>query len=149
MKSFKFNKERIKRILSIVISLILTLILFNFLFATTSFVVVFALFFLALTMSISNIVFLAEFLKHRYIYSWVKPADIIKNNLSEEYRVIYLNTECLKPSAIPLHKQRTYMAKLGKNGDISIRIETNNSDEYFEEQTSDYSWFLTMFRFNE
>lgn len=75
--------------------------------------------------------------------------DIIEKNLSAEYKRIFLNMNCLKSSAISLHMQRTYFAKLEDDGKVTIKIETAYNDEVFTEQTSDYSWFISMFRFKK
>ena len=41
------------------------------------------------------------------------------------------------------------MAKLEDDGTITIRIETEGYDEVFEQQTTDYSWFLSLFSLEE
>ena len=82
------------------------------------------------------------------VYKYLcKNIDIVEKNLTSTFTPIFLNTICIKKRAIPLHLQRKYYAKLEKNGEITIRIETDNCDEIFEETTSNYSMFLMLFRF--
>ena len=84
------------------------------------------------------------------IYNYLnKNIDIIEKNLSSYYKPIFLNTNCLKSSAISLHKKRAYFAKLEDDGTITIRIEQVDSHKFFEEQTTDYSWFLSLFSLNQ
>lgn len=85
------------------------------------------------------------------IYDYLnRNIDIVTSTLTSDFKVIYLkDINCLKKSAIPLHLQRTYMAKLEDDGTITIRIETEGYDEVFEQQTTDYSWFLSLFSLEE
>lgn len=78
-----------------------------------------------------------------------KNIDIIESNLSDDYTPIYLNVDCLKKSSIPFHAQRKYFAKLEDDGKVTIKIVCEYNNEFFIEKTSDYSWFLAIFRFNE
>lgn len=94
-----------------------------------------------------KILFRFQFIIYNYLN---KNIDMIESYLSSDFKHIYLkNTRCLKKAAIPLHLQRAYKAKLESDGTITIRIETIFKDEVFEEQTTDYSWFLSLFTFKE
>lgn len=78
-----------------------------------------------------------------------KNIDIIEMYLSSDYKPIFLNMNYLESSNVRHNMKRTYFAKLEDDGVITIRSESKENNEYFEEQTSDYSWFLTMFRLEE
>ena len=78
-----------------------------------------------------------------------KNIDIVEDNLADDYKPVFLNTTNIRQSRLPLHKHRSYFAKLEPDGAITIRIETPGSAEAFVKTTSDYSLFLNLFRFNE
>jgi len=84
------------------------------------------------------------------IYDYLnRNVDMIYNKLSYEYIPVYLNTDYLNQSNRNLDLEKNYMAKLENDGTITLRIKNNDNTETFEEQTSDYYWFLKMFRFEK
>ena len=86
------------------------------------------------------------------IYNYLnKSIDVVESTLSSEFKVIYLkNTTCLKKSAVPLHLQRRYMAKLNDDCSIVIRIENvNDNSIIYEQTTKDYLWFFRFFTFEK
>jgi hypothetical protein len=73
---------------------------------------------------------------------------IIRNNLSYEFSEVYINTRILKPSAMNVHNQKKYYAKLNVGGTITLRIVSKTKpNDFMEQETSNYDWFLTMFKF--
>jgi len=85
------------------------------------------------------------------LYNYLnKNIDIVEANLSSEFKPIYINTDCLKKSSIPLSLERNYMAKLNNDDSISIVITNkNNINDTLSQKTSDYTLFLTMFKFTD
>jgi len=99
--------------------------------------------------SFPNFLSLLFIIQEMYNYK-PKSKRIVENHLSSEFKTIYVNTDCLKKSALPLHEQRTYKAKLENDGKITLRIENEHDDtDFLEETITNYSWFLSLFRFNE
>lgn len=99
--------------------------------------------------SFPNFLSLLFIIQEMYNYT-PKSKRIVEENLSSEFKTIYVNTDCLKKSALPLHTQRTYKAKLEDDGRITLRIENEHDDtDFLEETVTDYSWFLSLFRFSE
>ena len=80
-----------------------------------------------------------------------RSIDEVEKNLTSSFRTIYLKkTDYLTDEGLELHKQRIYQAKLEDDETITILIknEFNKKDNYIQ-YTSDYSWFLSLFKFEE
>ena len=115
MKNKKDTKrtynELIKHFIFFIIAILLCFILCILILNINSAIVILALAFLALSISIPNWIYLILYLKDSFNCSKNKHSKIIENNLSSEFKVIFLNIDYLNSFAIPLHEQRVYKAK--------------------------------------
>ncbi len=91
------------------------------------------------------------YVQNKLYYYLNRSIDEVEKNLTSSFRTIYLKrTDYFTDEALELHKQRIYQAKLEDDETITILIknEFNKKDNYIQ-YTSDYSWFLSLFKFEE